>query len=418
MSSDRWMSVGAKAASVAAMAVMVGTVHGQYLRRDLVSDGFVPAEHIDPNLVNPWGIAPNPAPNGVWWVSDADAGVSTLYGPTGVVNSLVVNIPPAKFGKKKAGSPTGIVFYGGSNFVVTNGVNSGPARFIFASEDGVISGWNPAVPLPPPSTQAQVAHDSSEEAAGYRGLAIASTRQGEFLFVTDFHNNSVEIYDSKFDDFKVDGAFEDPTIPEGFHPFGIQTVGDKVFVTYALKEEDSDEDVTGPGLGYVNVFDTMGRLEMRFASEGVLNAPWGIAKAPANFGPFSNAMLIGNFGDGHINAFDESTGALLGELDDAEGKPFEVEGLWGLHFGTGLNAGPLNSLFFAAGIEDESHGLFGRIDVDAATLADLTHDGVIDGDDLGDLLAAWKSSENAADLNGDGTVNGADLGLLLANWSG
>ena len=327
-----------------------------YEQRNLVSDGFIAADHVDPNLVNPWGIAPNPT--GVWWVADNATGVSSLYDGEGIINDLVVDIPG--IGGAPA-SPTGIVFSGGSDFVVTDGMASAPARFIFASQDGTISGWAPAVPPPAPSTEAQPAVDKSEDEAIYMGLALLSTPAGNRLYATDFHNGRVDVFDGEFNPVAASGNFEDNQIPDDFAPFGIAAIDGKIFVTFAKQDEDAEDEVTGKHLGYVDVFDGDGHLLKRLVKKGKLNAPWGLVKAPSDFGHFSNCLLVGNFGDGRINAYNINTGHFRGTLRSGPGEPIEIEGLWGLGFGNDGLAGPSTTLFFAAGPEDEEHGLFGSI---------------------------------------------------------
>lgn len=338
-----WINAAAAASLTAGQA---------YFRTDLVSDrpGF--AAHTDANLTNAWGLAFNPT--GFSWIADNHSGVSTLYDGLGNPQSLIVNVP--------GGAPTGIVFSGSNNFSVSDGTNSGAARFLFAGEDGTISGWAPDVPPPGPSTQAHPAVDHSASGAIYKGLAINSTTAGDRIYATDFHNGRVDAFGGTFQPI-LPGAFADPTIPSGFAPFGIQQIGSSIFVTYAMQDDEGEDDVPGPGMGYVNEFDLSGGLVRRFASQGALNAPWGMALAPANFGAFSNALLVGNFGDGRVNAFDRSTGSLLGALTDSGGQPIEIDGLWGLAFGNGVSDQPTNTLFFTAGPDDELHGLYGRLDV-------------------------------------------------------
>jgi uncharacterized protein (TIGR03118 family) len=314
-----------------------------YARRDLVSDGGVPAEHTDPDLVNGWGMARSAT--SPWWVSAADTGKSVLYNGEGIKNALVVAVP---------GAPTGQVFNGGPNFVVPG---AGPARFLFASEDGTISGWSPAhVPI----TEAVVVVDNSAAEASYKGLAIDGA--GTRLYAADFHNARVDVFDGAFAPVSVPGAFTDPGLPAGYAPFGIQMLSGRVFVAYALQDEDGEEEVAGDGLGIVDMYDLNGGFLARVASHGALNAPWGIAMAPAGFGRFSGKLLVGNFGNGRINVFDPVTFEPKGHLKGTDGKAIVIDGLWGIAFGNNGAAGPATTLFFAAGPEEEEHGLFGRLD--------------------------------------------------------
>jgi uncharacterized protein (TIGR03118 family) len=329
-----------------------------YVQHNLVSDGAVPADVVDAALVNAWGLVSSAT--SPWWVADNGTGVSTLYnGNSGAKTALTVTVPGA-MGQQAA--PTGIVFNGGAGFRVTQGA-SGPGRFIFASEDGIISGWNPAVQ----PTTAVIAVDSSASGAVYKGLAIASTGHGDFLYATNFHAGRVEVFDTLF--HPVRGGFRDPGLPRGYAPFGIRNLGGTIYVTYALQDADMHDDVAGAGHGFVNAFDTDGHLLGRVASRDQLNSPWGLALAPADFGSFSGDLLVGNFGDGHINAFDagrfrgKSGLRQAGELHAADGHPIAIDGLWALAFGNGAGAGPANALFFTAGPFGEQHGLFGRLAV-------------------------------------------------------
>jgi len=336
-----------------------------YAQTNLVSDEPGKAGHVDAHLVNAWGLVAGPTTP--WWVANNGTLTSTLYNADGTARTLVVSIP---------GPPTGVVFNGGAGFVVRSGTAAGPARFIFATESGKIAGWNPGVPAPPPgsppgstSMEATVAVDNSAAGSVYKGLAIASTAAGDFLYATDFHNGAVDVFSSTFTPVNVPGAFTDRNLPAGYAPFGIQTIGTSVFVTYALQDADAHDDVAGVGHGYVDEYDTTGLLLRRVASKGRLNSPWGLALAPATFGAFAGALLVGNFGDGKINAFDlasaRGTGQAvqLGQLHSATGAPLKIDGLWALQFGKGnANSGSTNSLFFTAGPGGESHGLFGRLD--------------------------------------------------------
>jgi len=328
-----------------------------YAQTNLVSDEPGKAAHVDTHLVNAWGLVAGPTTP--WWVANNGTLTSTLYNATGTAQTLVVSIP---------GPPTGVVFNGSAGFVVRSGTAAGPALFIFATEDGKIAGWNPNVPTPG-STQATVAVDNSAAGSVYKGLAIASTAAGDRLYATDFHNGAVDVFNSAFVPVNIPGAFADHNLPAGYAPFGIQTIGTSVFVTYALQDADAHDDVAGVGHGYVDEYDTTGLLLRRVASKGRLNSPWGLALAPATFGAFAGALLVGNFGDGKINAFDlasaRGTGQAvqLGQLHSATGAPLKIDGLWALQFGKGnANSGSTNSLFFTAGPGGESHGLFGRLD--------------------------------------------------------
>ena len=322
-----------------------------YEQHNLVSDGAVPADLVDAALVNAWGlVASGTSP---WWVADNGADLSTLYnGNTGAKQALTVSVP---------GAPTGVVFNGGTGFAVSNGTATAPARFIFATEEGTILGWSPAVAL----TQAVVAVDNSAGGAVYKGLAIASTAAGDRLYAANFHAGTVDVFDAGF--HPVSAGFSDVALPSGYAPFGIRNLGGTIYVTYALQDADKKDDVAGVGHGFVNAFDTDGHLLRRVASRGRLNSPWGLALAPADFGQFGGNLLVGNFGDGHINAFDlqrfEANGELQerGQLHAANGPPVTIDGLWALAFGNGASAGPTNALFFTAGPFDEEHGLFGKL---------------------------------------------------------
>ena len=311
-------------------------------------------------LVNPWGIAFSPT--GPFWLSDNGSGLSTIYSGPGVITQagLVVTVPPAA--GATSGTPTGIVFNGtGAFFVSSNGL-SGSAFFVFAGEDGTLSGWNPGVDL---HNAIRVVDNSlpggvdhSEFGAVYKGLAIATTAKGSFLYAANFRDRKVEIYDSNF---KYVKSFRDHNVPSNYAPFGIQAIGSKIYVTFAQQDAKKHDDVGGEGHGFVDVFGPQGQLLQRLITQGPLNSPWGIALAPANFGMFSNALLVGNFGNGWINAFDPATGANLGFLEDAHHAPLAIDGLWGLAFGNGKSAGRTNELFFTAGIQGEAHGLFGKL---------------------------------------------------------
>ncbi len=327
-----------------------------YARVNLVSDIAGVARFDDPNLVNPWGLGFSTT--SPFWVADNGAGVSTLYNGRGqafpVGSPLVVTIPTPT--SPTGGAPTGLVFNGTGEFAVSANSHSGSSIFLFVTEDGTILGWSPMVNL----TSAVIAVDNSTVGLGavYKGLAIASTSQGNFIYATNFRAGVVEKYDKNFHQVTT---FTDPNVDPGFAPFGIHNISGKLFVTFALQNAQKHDDVAGPGNGFVDVFDTDGALLRRFASHGRLNSPWGLALAPEDFGRFSHHILVGNFGDGRLNAFDTS-GSFDGQLIDPEGNPLTINGLWALQFGSGAkNNGSRHKLFFTAGIADESHGLFGFI---------------------------------------------------------
>jgi uncharacterized protein (TIGR03118 family) len=326
---------------------------GHFTQRNLVSDVAGAAELKDPKLVNAWGLAFGPTTPA--WVADNGTDVSTLYSDAGgttqvVKRALEVSIP--------GGAPTGAVYNGSQSFVVHSGMSSGAALFLFSSEAGTITGWNAAVPPPPPSTAAQTA--VTVPGAVFKGLAIADTASGPQLYAADFHNGTVDVWNGSFAPVLKPGAFQDPAIPHGFAPFGIQAVGGTIAVTYAKQDADAEDDVAGRGNGFVDFYDTAGTLLRRFASRGALNSPWGIALAPQGFGRASGALLIGNFGDGRINAFDPVSGRFLGALADKRGRSIAIDGLWALEFGNGV-IGTQQTLVFTAGPAGEQHGLFGEV---------------------------------------------------------
>jgi uncharacterized protein (TIGR03118 family) len=304
------------------------------------------AQHVDENLVNPWGMAASA--NGVIWVSDNGTGVSTLYNQDGTARSLVVTIPTAAR-NREGGNPTGIVFNNTEFFQVTKNGNSAPAFFIFVSEDGSISGWNPTLD----QTNAIIAVDNGtnrgRNRAIYKGATLGLANGHNFLYVTDFHTGKVQTYDENFHQVNPNG-FVDPDLPAGYAPFGIRQFNGEIFVTYAKQDHAREDDVPGPGFGFVNVFDTSGNFLRRLISNGELNAPWGLALV-------EDGLWVGNFGDGRINNYDPVTGDFIETLMTADGTPLEFEGLWDL-----LPLG--DGVFFTAGIADEEHGLFGIITED------------------------------------------------------
>ena len=352
---------------------------GFYRQTNLVSNIPGMAKFTDPNLKNPWGMSHSAG--SPWWISDNNAGVATVYKGDGTafqVGSppmpLVVTIPMPD--GTPGGAPTGNVFNSVNStnpkeFVVSENGNSGPSRFIFATEDGTISGWNPGVDL----THAILAVDRSTKmdpqgdvGAVYKGLATGSNDKGDFIYATNFRFGTVEQFDAQFNlvrsftDSELSTDCPLPNFPnQCFAPFGIQNINGDLYVTFALQKPDKHDDLSGPGRGFVDVFDTDGNLIRRLASGGTLNSPWGLALAPEGFGRFGKDVLVGNFGDGSINAFEPDTGAFRGQLKDQKGNAITIDDLWGLGFGNGGLAGDTDTLFFTAGINDEMDGLFGSI---------------------------------------------------------
>jgi uncharacterized protein (TIGR03118 family) len=340
--------VGILALGIAARPAAAQSAAGQfYQEHDLVSNSpDIASNAKDATLLNAWGLVSGPGTP--WWVVNNGDDSSTLYNGAGVRagNMLRVSVP---------GGPTGIVFNGGSNFALPL-TDSPAARFIFATEGGQIFGWTGAAgttAIPMVTTPDAV----------YKGLAIDAA--ADRIYATNFRAGTVDTFDGGWQPILA-GAFEDSTLPEGYAPFGIQVIGATVYVTYALQDEDKEDDVAGVGHGYINAFDINGNLIRRVASKGPLNSPWGIVLAPSNFGGFSNDLLIGNFGDGKIHAFDPASilgngmYKRVGVLHSASGPPLTIDGLWSLSFGKGVPAnGNTDSLYFTAGPNDEEDGLFG-----------------------------------------------------------
>jgi uncharacterized protein (TIGR03118 family) len=323
-----------------------------YRQVNLVSDISGVATITDPLLTNPWGVSFNPT--GPFWVSNQGSSTATVYAVSGASDvskvALTVNTP---------GFPSGQVFNGSSGFVVSQGGASGPASFIFAQLNGTISGWNMSVPPPIPpatlSTQAIQAATGAPTPGAYTGIALGTRSSGTFLYAANNSAGRIDVFDSTFAQVTVPGGFVDASLPPGDLPFNIVNIGGSLYVTYSGTT------------GVVNVFDTDGHFVKRFATGGTLLNPWGVALAPADFGKFSNAVLIGSFnfgnpaaGPGRISAFDQS-GAFLGLLEDTTGAPLSIDGLWTLTFGNGQKGGASNVLYFTAGIQGQAHGVFGRL---------------------------------------------------------
>lgn len=331
-----------------------------YTLSALVSDGAVTAPHTDTHLKNPWGLAV--LPGGPMWVTNNVDHTSTIYDGTGIVQALVVTIPG---GANGPGDVTGTVASASAtDFMVTDGASSAPARFVFATQSGTLSAWAPTVD----ATNAILVHDDAD-GASYTGLALAANGGATFLYAADLANGRIEVFNSQFAKVTAAGSFADPQLPAGFAPFNVQAVqrgGDTVLVvTYARRNDTlPGEVVPSAGDGLVNVFDTAGALLQRLVPRGAqLNAPWGVALAPAGFGTLGNALLIGNFGDGRIHGYNATTGAYLHAIADSAGMPITASGLWGISFGNGARNQPASVLFLAAGTNGEANGLYARIDL-------------------------------------------------------
>jgi uncharacterized protein (TIGR03118 family) len=324
----------------------------RFQQTNLVSDVPGLAATTDANLVNPWGLTRSDT--SPWWVADNGTGVSTLYNGAGAIVPLVVTVPVPPGGTPPS-APTGTVFNGSTDFFGD--------RFIFVTEEGTVSGWSGGT--------SAILRVNQAGSAIYKGVALAQSNGANFLYAANFFAGTIDVFDKNYMPVALAaGAFSDPLLPEGFAPFNVQNIGGQLFVAFAKQDEEKEDEVAGPGLGFVDIFDARGKLVLRLQSGPWMNAPWGIAFAPASFfnstgNPFligvSNTLLVGQFGSGQIATFDLKRGAFHGLLRGADDQPLTIDGLWALGFGNGATAGPTNTLFFTAGIDDEEHGLFGTI---------------------------------------------------------
>ncbi len=352
--SKRFVTMMAAAFIIALAPLSRAEAHG-YLQTNLVSDGSVTAKTVDPNLLNPWGVAF--FPGGPFWISDNGAGVSTLYDGTGNKIALTVTIPPLGDTNPGAPGPSGMV-WNGNPMAFEVGAPLAPALFIWATEDGTIAAWQGAL-----GTTAQIVVSNTNLTSGpvYKGLAIGNNSRGLFLYATNFRTGKIAVWNSTFGaDATLNAKFIDNTIPSTFAPFGIQNINGQLWVTYAKQDAAKHDPVTGAGRGFVDVFDTDGNLLRRFARRGVLNAPWGVVLAPAHFGLFGNAILIGNFGDGEISAWNLQNRDFIDWIRDGQGKIIKLGTLWTLVFGGGLTSTP-QTLYFTTGLVNEQDGLFGTL---------------------------------------------------------
>jgi uncharacterized protein (TIGR03118 family) len=345
-----------------AQAASAHEAEGAFQQTNLVSNlpGLAPVT--DPNLQNPWGMSSSPS--SPIWVSDNNGDLtagtgnaSTLYTGAGQPvkvggSQLVVKIPLPD--GTDGGAPTGQVFNG-----IPGDFEGAP--FIFATEDGTIAAWEPGIDL----HHAQIEVDRSTiptaaNGAVYKGLAIGTNAGGQHLYAANFRAGTIDVFDASFGLVTLDGSFTDRRIPTGFAPFNIQNLGGLLYVTYAKQKPDKHDDLAGPGNGFVDVYDLNGHLLHRLVRRGELNSPWGLAIAPADFGPFGGDLLVGNFGDGRINVYTRH-GSFRGALRNDAGAPIQISGLWGLRVGNGGSGGDVHTVFFTAGINEEKDGLFGTI---------------------------------------------------------
>jgi uncharacterized protein (TIGR03118 family) len=323
---------------------------------------------IDANLSNPWGVAI--APGLPFWIADNNSNLSTLYSGTGAIetssvtgsNDVGIAIPASAAGVPA--NPTGQVYNGNGGFLIATGAGQESALFIFDGEGGTIAAWaNDSGATAVTAYDDGVANGANH--AVYKGLALGTVNGAALLYATDLHNNKVDVFDTNFaKPADMQGKFIDPQIPAGFVPFGIVALNDQLYVSYAMQDAAKHDETTGAGLGYVDVFDFSGNFVSRFASSGVLNAPWGMAVAPAGFGSVAGDLLIGNFGDGKINIFAPNGTALatsMGALTVTNGGTITIPGLWSLVFGNGDADKPLTTLFYTAGFADQTDGVFGSI---------------------------------------------------------
>jgi len=329
------------------------------------------AVRADSNLINGWGL--DAAPGGPFWISDNGTGLSTAYDGTGAPVPPVVTIPAPVGSSAGHSGPTGVVFTATAFTIHLPGGATTTAEYAFVTEDGTVAAWQPSL-----GSSAVTVADNSASGAVYKGVAVGTAGTVNYVYAADFHNNRIDVFDSNFAPVTLPAvpgpkpksptvaAFTDTKLKKGYAPFNIQNVGGKLYVEYALRETGGDDEVAGKGKGIVDVFNTDGSLVRRFATGGSLNAPWAVTVAPTSFGSFANDILVGNFGDGRINAFDPVTGKSRGQLMGADKKPLAVSGLWGLSNAAAANA-DRTALYFAAGPNDEAAGLFGKINISSAT---------------------------------------------------
>lgn len=357
-------AVALTAATLGSLASPASAQH--YLQTNLTADQSGVAANTDANLVNPWGLSRSST--SPWWISDNGTGLSTLYNAAGVAQGLVVTIPTGDASQSPTGTPTGTVFSGGANFLVAAGK---PAVFMFVTEDGTVSAWNPGVQL-----HSAIIEVNTMSKSVFKGATLATVSMGStsatLLYVADFRKGRVEVFDESFHHVSwIEDAFADRDddhdgdhhrrVPRGFAPFNVQDIGGDIYVTYAQQDSAKHDEVDGAGLGYVEVYSPWGQFERSLQHGSWLNGPWGMAMAPGDFGPYSHNLLVGQFGSGQIAVYDPATGAFKGLLMDSSNNPITIDGLWGLSFAGGGANGTATTLYFSAGSDGEAHGLFGTI---------------------------------------------------------
>ena len=339
---------------------------GAYKVTNIISDGSVPAITIDPNFIDPWGMSTS----GNWWISTNVTGYNYVVPSTGVIAFKVI-VPAASGLTTATGQPTGSVTTGGATGMILP--NATKASFLFSTLDGTISGWNNK--LGTANAISQMVVNNSATNAVYTGLALVNNSLGSYVLAPNFGaGKTIEVYDNTFKPAKLTGSFTDPNLPTNYAPYAIHVINNLIYVTYTVRSTTTYQETLAPGNGIVNVFDNVGNFVSRIATGGNLNAPWGVAIAPANFGIFSNDILIGNFGDGIINVYDPKTFAFLGQVLDATGKPLAYASLWELLPGgttvtgsTGVSSGDPSTVYFSAGLTNEAHGLVAGIANDSTT---------------------------------------------------
>src|SRR5271163_710731 len=363
--------------ATAGLLPAVAQTAGTYSVTNLVSDGSVPATITDANFINPWGVT-----NATFWINTQGTGLNYVISPTNFppftppatpAIAFKISIPAATGGTTATGTPTGAAATGAATgFVLPNGTK---ASFLFASLDGIITGWNSK--LGTNGAVAEVAINNNAAGAVYTGVALATNTNGTYLLAANFGKATIEVYNSSFAPATLAGTFTDPALPAGYVPYNVHVIGTQVFVTYALRSTTGTPTIA-PGNGLVNVFDTSGNFVAHaVATGGDLNAPWGVAIAPTTFGVFGGDLLVGNFGDGVINVYNPTTFAFLGQLTDGTGKTLAYASLWELFFGltapSSTSTGNLNTLYFTAGLTGEAHGLLTAIDTNPTATGTATY---------------------------------------------